>query len=231
MSQRNGRLTQAESNDVSHWLIHHAAHRAPESLSSRLEEEWLADLESRSSALSRLRFAVGCCWATMVIVNDCPRSRVTEASPVAAARGFITLADRSFSYFSLRSATLFLIAGLHAAIFYGLITTLSHTRGIIPPPILENQTLKDVPREKVTLPQSLPKDWTITVPKPEVPVRPAPVPRDDVTVKTGEELIEPYSPPPVIPTHVVARVTGGAGAGFPDTADFYPSQSIRLEEQ
>ena len=150
---------------------------------------------------------------------------------MATARGFITLADRSFGYFSLRSATLFLIAGLHAAIFYGLITTLSHTRGIVPPPILENQSLKDVPREKVTIPLSLPKDWTITVPKPEVPVRPAPVPSDDVTVKTGEEPIEPYSPPPVIPTHVIARIAGGPGAGFPDTADFYPSQSIRLEEQ
>jgi TonB family protein len=233
MSQRNERSTQAELIGVSHWLIHHAAHRAPESLSSRLEEEWLADLESRSSALSRLRFAVGCCWATVVIVSDCPRSRVPEAAPVAAATGFVTLADRSFGYFSLRSGTLFLIAGLHAALFYGLITTLQHTRGIMPPPILENQTLKEVPREKVTVPQSLPKDWTIIVPKPELPVRPAPVPSDYVTAKAGEELIEPFSPPPsqVIPTHVVARVAGGPGAGFPDTADFYPSQSIRLGEQ
>jgi TonB family protein len=232
MSQRNERSTQAELNGVSHWLIHHAAHRAPESLSSRLEEEWLADLESRSSALSRLGFAVGCCWATLVIVNDCPRSRVPEAAPVAAARGFITLADRSFGYFSLRSATLFLIAGLHAALFYGLITTLAHTRGTLADPIMENQALKDVPRAKVTVPQSLPKDWTITVPKPEVPVRPALVPSDDVTAKSDETLTEPYSPPqPVIPTHVVARVAGGPGAGFPDTVDFYPSQSIRLGEQ
>jgi TonB family protein len=231
MSQRNERLTQAELNGVSHWLIHHAAHRAPESLSSRLEEEWLADLESRPSALSRLRFAVGCCWATMVIVNDCPRSRVPESSPVAAARGFITLADQSFGYFSLRSATLFLIAGLHAALFYGLMT-LSHTGGILPDPIIENQALPDVPRAKVTVPQSLPKDWTLTVPKPDVPVRPALFPSDDVTTKSDETLTEPYSPPqPVIPTHVVARVAGGPGAGFPDTADFYPSQSIRLEEQ
>jgi TonB family protein len=237
MSQRNERSTQAGPIGVSHWLIHHAAHRAPESLSSRLEEEWLADLESRSSALSRLRFAVGCCWATMVIVNDFPRSRVTEASPVAAvpvaaARGFVTLADRSFGYFSLRSATLFLIAGLHAALFYGLISTLSHTHATLPDPIMENQALKDVPRAKVTVPPSLPKDWTLTVPKPDVPFRPALFPRDDVTTKSDETLTEPYSPPqPAIPTHVVARVAGGPGAGFPDTADFYPSQSIRLEEQ
>jgi TonB family protein len=235
MSQRNERSTQAELNGVSHWLIHHAAHRAPESLSSRLEEEWLADLESRSSALSRLRFAVGCCWATMVIVNDRPRGRVPETSPVAAApeaaaRGFITLADRSFGYFSLRSGTLFLIAGLHAALFYGLITTLSHTRATPPDPIMENQALKDVPREKVSIPQSLPKDWTMTVPKPEVPVPPARLPSDEVTAKSDETLTEP-PPQPIIPTHVVARVAGGPGAGFPDTADFYPSQSIRLEEQ
>ena len=117
MSQRNERSRQPELDGVTHWLIHHAARRAPECLSSRLEEEWLADLECRSSALSRLRFAVGCCWATIVIVNDYPRSRVPAASPVVAASGFITLADRNFGYFSLRSGTLFLILGLYAALF------------------------------------------------------------------------------------------------------------------
>ena len=87
MSQRNERSTQPELDGVTHWLIHRAARRAPEYLSSRLEEEWLADFESRSSALSRLRFAVGCCWATLVIVNEYPRSRVPAASPAAAASG------------------------------------------------------------------------------------------------------------------------------------------------
>jgi TonB family protein len=233
MSQRNERSTQPDSSRVPHWLIHHAAHRAPESLSSRLEEEWLADLESRSSSLSRLRFAVGCCWATMVIANDYPRSPVPVASPAAAARGFVTLVDRNFGYFSLRSATLFLIAGLHAALFYGLITTLSHTRGTLPPSILENQALKDIPREKVSVPQSLSKDWTITVPPLDPKVPRVRVPDDDVTTTVGEKQVEPYSPAPTqgIPTHLVARVAGGPGAGFPDTADFYPSLSIHLGEQ
>ena len=85
MSQRNERSEQASLNSVAHWLIHQAAHRAPETLSARLEEEWLADFESRSTALSRLRFAVGCCWASVVIVNEYPRTRVPAASPVAAA--------------------------------------------------------------------------------------------------------------------------------------------------
>jgi len=233
MSQRNERSTQPDSSRVPHWLIRHAAHRAPESLSTRLEEEWLADLESRSSAWSRLRFAVGCCWATMVIANDYPRTAVPVASPAAAARGFITLVDRNFGYFSLRSATLFLIAGLHAALFYGLITTLSHTRGALPPSILENQALKDVPREKVSVPQSLFKDWTITVPPLDPKVPPARIPDDDVTTTVGEKQTEPSSPPPTpgIATHPVARAAGGPGAGFPDTADFYPSLSIHLGEQ
>src|ERR1700716_944032 len=101
MSQRNERSTYHELEGVTHWLIHHAARRAPECLSSRLEEEWLADLESRSSGLSRLRLALGCCWATAVIVNDYSRIRVPAAGPVVAARGCITPADRNFGSLSL----------------------------------------------------------------------------------------------------------------------------------
>ena len=129
MSPRNQQSMQLELDRVTHWLIHQAARRAPECLCSRLEEEWLADSEYRSSALARLRFAVGCCWATVVIVHDFPRSAVPAAIPAATARGFVSVADRNFGYFSLRSGTLFLIVGLHAAVFCGLITTFSHTRG------------------------------------------------------------------------------------------------------
>jgi hypothetical protein len=66
---------------------------------------------------------------------------------VAAAGGYITRADRNFGYFSLRSGTLFLILGLHAALFCGLITTLSHTRGLATQPNLPNQVLNPVPIE------------------------------------------------------------------------------------
>lgn len=233
MSQLNERSAHSDVSGVTHRLIHYASRRAPDSLSSRLEEEWLADLESRASTLSRLRFAVGCCWATVLIVHEHSRSRLQAASSQVSADGFVTLADRNFGYFSLRSATLFLIAGLHAALFYGLITTLAHTRGTIPASNLENEALKDIPRKTVSVTQSLAKDWTIIVPKPDVEVPPALVPNDEVLTKPGETLIEPYWPTvaPVIPTHMVARVAGGAGPGFPDTANFYPSSSIRAEEQ
>jgi hypothetical protein len=147
MSQRNERSTQHDFKGLTRWLIHHAARRAPETLSARLEEEWLADWESRSSALSRLRLALGCCWATIVIVKDAMRNRVPAASPVVAARGYIPLGDRNFGYFSLPSGTLFLILGLHAALFGGLTTALSHTQGLAIPATVQIHLLNPVPLE------------------------------------------------------------------------------------
>ncbi len=41
----------------------------------------------------------------------------------------------------------------------------------------------------------------------------------------------PPTDPPLTPPAEVKRVLGQPGAGFPNTADFYPSQSIRLEEK
>lgn len=135
MSQRNEGSMQLGLDGMTHWLIRHAARRAPEALCARLEEEWLADSEARAAALSRMSFAVGCCWAALTIANDCARSRVPAFSPAATAaagtvRGYITVADRNVGYFSLRSGTLFLIVGLHTALFCGLIATMSPARGL-----------------------------------------------------------------------------------------------------
>jgi hypothetical protein len=144
---------ETEIDGVSHWLIHHAAHRAPECLSSRLEEEWLADLQCRSSVLSRLGLALGCCWVTVVIVGEYSRIRGAAASPVTAAKGYINHTDRNFAYFSLRSGTLFLILGLHGAVFCGLVTTLSLTHGLAAQPNLPNQVLNSVPVEVTVFPE------------------------------------------------------------------------------
>jgi TonB family protein len=232
MSQRNERSGQPE---LTHWLIGRAASRAPHSLSSRLQEEWLADLESRTSALSRLRFAIGCCWATLVIASDYSRSQVPAASSAAVTKGFVALVDRNFSYFSLRSATLFLIAGLHAAIFYGLITTLSHTHAFARPPDLQNNVVKQDPPK--TAPPIVPAgmtatDWRIDVQRLVVDIPPIDI-ESDITTKVDKTLEPPYSPPlpPEPPTHVVRQVAGGPGAGFPDTTDFYPSMAIRGGEE
>jgi hypothetical protein len=86
----------------------------------------------------------------VVIVNEHSRIQVPAASPVVAAKGYITLADRG--YVSLRSGTLFLILGLHAVLFCGLVTTLSHTPGLAAESNLSNQVLNPVPIEITVLP-------------------------------------------------------------------------------
>jgi TonB family protein len=222
MSQRN----------VTHWLIHHAARHAPEALAERLEEEWLADLEARTSGVSRLRFAIGCCWATQVIAWEHQPSKAAVSSTAVAGQGLIAYADQNFRFISLRSSTFFLVLSLHIVLIYGFMTALSHTHKIAAPDPLQNHTLNDpLPREKLPLPLPGPtlKSWTIDVPIPVVNVPPEPIPGDAVMGNVVEKPAEPTSPS--APTRVVKQVAGGPGAGFPDTADFYPSLSIHLGEQ
>lgn len=233
MSQRTGRSAHTNLGQVTRWLIRQAAHRAPQSLVSRLEEEWLADLACRSSIFSELRFAVGCCWASLVIGSEFPHSQIAAASGVSAG-GVVELADRNFGYFSLRSATLFLIAGLHAALFYGLITTLSHTRGSIPPPDLQNAVVHPLPPVPLPPPTAGIQLDGLTFKHRLVIDVPTNTHIDtEAPTHDGEKSVEPHLPSMVSepPPHLVQRVAGGPGTGFPQTADFYPSHSIRLGEE
>jgi biopolymer transport protein ExbD len=52
-------------------VIERAAHRAPAALAKRLQEEWLADLSDHRGRIARLRLALGCYWAAMLIRHDC----------------------------------------------------------------------------------------------------------------------------------------------------------------
>jgi len=70
-------------DEVVRSFIQRAARRAPPALSQRLEEEWLADLAARRGAIPRLRFALGCSWATRVIAYELG----TPARAAAAATG------------------------------------------------------------------------------------------------------------------------------------------------
>jgi TonB family protein len=96
--------------------------------------------------------------------------------------------------------------------------------------------VKPVPptTEPLPVPGSEFKDWTIHVPKPVIDALPK-IDIDagvigEVTDKPGEVFSEPGLPP-VTPTHVVQRLAGGPGAGFPETAEFYPPHSILFGEQ
>jgi TonB family protein len=212
-------------------LIHKAARRAPASLGERLEEEWLSDLEARTSSLSRLRFATGCCWATQVIAFEHQPSKAAVASTAVAGSGVVGFADQNFSFISLKSSTFFLVVSLHIVLIYGFMSALSHTHKSAVPDPLQN---RDLPRSQPDrVPPPLPGP-TIKNPPIEVPRPPIDIPYeqdpDSVTSEVLKAPVNPLPPKPSTP-HVAKRIDGGPGVGFPDTADFYPSQSIRLGEQ
>jgi TonB family protein len=216
---------------VTHWLIHHAARHAPDSLAERLEEEWLSDLQARTSGVSRLRFAIGCCWATQVIAYEHQPSTAALTSTAAAGPGVIAYADQNFGFISLKSSTFFLVLSLHVVLIYGFMTALSHTHKSAVPDPLQN---REVPRSRPTEVLAPLPGPTIANPPIEVPRPPMDIPfeQDDSSVTTVnvKESVNPQPPTPSTP-YAAKRIDGGPGAGFPDTTDFYPSQSIRLGEQ
>jgi TonB family protein len=211
---------------LARWLVQRAARRAPDSLAARLEEEWLADLGARARSASRLRFAIGCCWATRVIARE-----LAIAVPVASSGLAGGLAVRpSEGLPSRRTATFLLVIGVHVALLYALITAVG-TTVFRPKPILPIQ-VREVKEQRELAPMDLPRvamtdKWTIVAKPPEFP------PQQDAGAGTMQT--EPYVAPPrpallADPPRPV-RLQGGPGSGFPDTEDYYPSASKRIGEQ
>jgi periplasmic protein TonB len=217
---------------LTRWLIHHAACRAPRDLSERLEEEWRADLAVRSSASSRLRFAIGCCWATSVIVREHSPASIPAASAAMGPKVTLGYARDESGIFARRSITFFLVAGLHIALFYGLMTGLAF-RIIKEIPTSFQVPLLQPPKERALPPLPPPQ---LTKSKLEIP--PPYFPPTESLVGGGDIVANPYSTPlfrpetpPGNPPHEVIRVQGGPGSGFPNTDDYYPSIAKRMEEQ
>jgi periplasmic protein TonB len=220
----------ARVEGLTHWLIHRAARSAPASLAERLEEEWLADLATRPSPLSRLRFALGCCWATRVIAHEHCASGVPVASPAVGEKLMIGYLQHDSGLFARRSTTLVLVVGLHIALFYGLMTGLT----------FNITKLMSSPLQNLSLPEPHPRELPPPPPRPplatekiEVPIPEFSLPREpteNVDVVTQPPSTLPQLPP-ATPPHVVNRVLGGPGSGFPNTDDFYPSAAKRMEEQ
>ena len=212
---------------LTHWLIHRAARNAPAPLAERLEEEWLADLSSRPSALSRLRFALGCCWAIRVIAHEHRASGIALAPHAVGFKFAVPYLRGDSSLFSRRSMTLVLVVALHIAVFYGLMTSHFNIRKLIPSPFVTRVLQEPQPQ----LPPPPPPTSThgrVEVVVPEFPYAGEPNETEDVIPST---VSNPPDPPPSIAPHVVNRMLGGPGSGFPNTDDFYPSAAKRTEEQ
>jgi len=220
---------------VTGWLIHHAALSAPASLSERLQEEWLADLAARPSVMSRLRFALGCCWATRVIAHEHRASSVPVASSAMGQKLMIANLHNDSRFFARRSTTFLLVVCLHIALFYALMTGLEFKIFKVIPSTFETRVLQEQRPPELPLPLPRPQ---LTATKIEAPIPEFPPTGD---FNETEDIIHSQPPgtsspvatqtPPSTPLHEVSRVQGGPGIGFPNPDDYYPSSAKRREEQ
>jgi protein TonB len=212
---------------LARWLIQRAARKSPPSLAPRLEEEWLADLAAQRRGLTRLRFALGCCWATQVIAHD----YLAMSAPATSSAGHgatATLAPADPLLFSRRTTVFFLIVAVHALVIYGFANGLVHKviEAIQPPTVID--FLSDPRPRDPPNPVPEPTLWTplaVTVPEPRLDFPIDAAPADDPVTKP---LLD--SSPPLSPPSVVTRVIGGPGPGFPDPGPYYPAASRRLGE-
>lgn len=208
-------------------LIRHGARRVPSSLCERLEEEWLADLAGRGNSLSRLCFALGCCWASRVIAHEFAGAVRTAAA--AGPKSVTLYAQADPSLLSPRAAVFLLILCLHGIVIYALGAGLAR------------RVYAEIsPAIRVTFPEQAANH-----------IQPPPPPRPGLVhpkIETVEGLIQIDAPPdtdairdpipstskdslPPAPARSVNRVVGGPGAGFPTTEDYYPAASRRIGEK
>jgi len=209
-------------------LVRRAARAAPSSLSARLEEEWLADMHERTSGLSRLRFAVGCCWASVAIGFEHRPFSVPVASTAQGSASTLVEPPR---FFSSRALLFGLVVSVHAAVFCGLMMGTKLFKPAEPPalqPRVIDQPLPQIKPPPLDLSHSLLDKLQVRLllPPLEHPVAPTPP-------TIGGDLVLPEAPPGTdnSPPREIVRVQGGLGPTFPHPDDYYPDASRRSEEQ
>jgi TonB family protein len=211
-------------------LIQRAARNAPPSLSERLEEEWLADLAARRGPVSRLRLAIGCCWATRVITYDHSATGVAAASSATGNKVMTAYAQHDSALSSRRTTAILFIVCLHAALIYFLATGLVRTvAAVIPTVIHAGVTTEAQPHDKpAPPPQPKLASTSVEIREPdfrfEVPADPNA--SRDVAIEQPPRLTSGLPLP-----RAATRVPGGPGKGFPNTGDYYPPASIRIGEK
>jgi len=220
------------SEGLTRRLIQHAARNAPASLSERLAEEWMADLAERRGALARMRFGIGCCWATRVIAHEFSAPKVLAAASATGNKVMNAYAQHDYSLFSRRTLAFVFIIGLHGMLILVLANGLGHTLMAAIPGDMQMRDIQDVEKRPPTPllppPPSLFRP-IIDIPKTEVSVD---VPTEDaLTVPTVVAPPDDHLAPSTAPTHSVNRVLGGPGKAFPNTEDYYPFDARRRGEQ
>jgi TonB family protein len=223
--------TRNDLTDLAQRLILRAARKAPAPLAARLQEEWLADLASRSGSLPRLRLAIGCCWATAVISRDFSVPQLATSGAASGHRLHLGDLQQRLPLLSRRTLTFILIAGLHVLLIYCFASGfVQHVAASLPEVI-------HLTFPQQSKPQPLPPPTATTEFKPRKidylgppdasqnieypPEAPAGAKPRDGDGSLHETQVAPPTP---------HRVVGGPGKGFPTTDDYYPAVSRRLSE-
>jgi protein TonB len=217
---------------VARWLIQHAARSAPSSLSERLAEEWLADLEARSGRMARLRFGVGCCWATRVIALEHCAPKVPATSSVTGSKIMAAYAQHDYSFLSRRTTAFVLIVCLHAVLIYALATGFGHAMiAVIAQPFqavfLPEQRTRVEPPPPLVSTQPKFSTPTVEIHRTEFKLDVAP---ETIVVRDVVPWTDEIPTPPSTPPKAVNRAVGGPGKAFPNTDDYYPPVAVRLGE-
>jgi TonB family protein len=221
---------QHPSDAVARYLVSCAARKAPPGLAARLEEEWLADLTARQGALSRVCFALGCCWATRVIAREFAAAAATAGSPASSPRMLVAYAGGfDFSRFSRRTFALIAIVLFHVAMLSAYLSGMTRTIVDDTLPAINGAVFLD--HRTVPRPQPLePPKLTMPTFDPSTPRIPLNLPADPKMATVPHSALPRIPPMPLQGPKPVRRVIGGPGAGFPDTEDYYPPAARRLGE-
>jgi TonB family protein len=226
-------MTTRSDPDLAHRLIRHAARKAPAALAERLEEEWLADLQSRSGSIARLRLALGCCWATVVITRELGVPQLAASGSAASHRPVVADLRFDLPLLSRRTLSFLLIAGLHVLLIYAFATGfVQHVKAVLPVPTHGEVIVETRPQP----PPPPPLKTSVSLTPVRIPALVFTPPQDiDLSnVHDDSDLrhATPTEPPgqDALPRPTVNRVPGGPGPGFPNTDDYYPDTSRRLAE-
>jgi protein TonB len=224
-------IARNDKTDLAHRLILRAAQRAPAALAPRLEEEWLADLGSRTGSLARLRLALGCCWATGVITHDFRMPQLAASGAAGPPKPLLGESPFDLPLLSRRTVAFIAIAAIHVLIIYAFASGFAqHVVATIPTLMRATVELQSQPQHPLP-PPLLPtfKLKTITIERVDTVEPPI-----DLGTQTSEPVLtrstEPTDRGQSVPPRALQTTPGGPGKNFPNTDDFYPAASRRLAE-
>jgi TonB family protein len=224
--------TRNDLPDLAQRLIVRAAQKTPAALSERLTEEWLADLEYRTGAIARLRFAMNCYWATAVIAHDFGTPRLATSGIASGHKPFLDGLPHDLPRLSRRTVAFILIAGLQVLLVYGFASGFKQLV-VTPHPNLLHASILEAKNRQLPLPPLPAPNFKPQMIKPQ-DLDPSDLPKIEFPVANGDTA-QATPQAPLDPTSVAVprtghRVWGGPGKGFPNTDDHYPSMSRRLGE-